>query len=79
MESELYKELQEVFRQVFTNPELTISKETSNNDIDGWTSLTHAILLSETEKKFNISFDIMDMLSMHSVSDIIKKIAEKKS
>lgn len=73
------KKLEEVFREVFENEDIILTPDTSNNDIDGWTSLTHAVLIDNIEKQFNISFEIEDMLTMHNVADIINKIEEKSN
>jgi acyl carrier protein len=74
---DLLKQLTDIFREVFRNNSLKITLETENNDIDGWTSLSHAILIDTIEKKFNIIFDLDDILTMHSVKDIYLKISEK--
>jgi acyl carrier protein len=78
IKAELLMELQGIFREVFSKDNLQITTETNNNDIDGWTSLTHAVLIDTIEKKLNISFEIHEMLTMHSVEDILQKVSEKK-
>lgn len=75
----LWEELSAVFRKIFNNEKLKLSPSTNNNDIDGWTSLSHALLIDALEKKFNISFDLDEILSMYSVEDIYKTISEKIS
>jgi acyl carrier protein len=74
---DVLKQMTDIFREVFGDNSLVISLETANTDIDGWTSLSHAVLIDTIEKKFNISFDLDDILTMHSVSDIYYKIIEK--
>jgi acyl carrier protein len=74
---QIWKQLTDIFREVFRDHSLEISLKTNNSDIDGWTSLSHAILIDTIEKKFNISFDLDDILTMNSVEDIYKKIEKK--
>ena len=50
------EELQEVFRQVFENPEMVITEETSAYDVDDWTSIVHMQLLATIEEHFGIKF-----------------------
>lgn len=48
------------------------------SDIPGWDSLSHAELLLEIEDKFNIEFDLSDMMLMNNVGDLINLIISKK-
>jgi len=73
----IFEQLTSIFRDIFQNDSLKISPETRNGDIDEWTSLNHAILIDTIEKKFNISFDFDEILTMHSVKDIYNNIAKK--
>ncbi len=74
----IFSELQTVFRSVFQNEGLTINTETSQQDIEQWDSLQHAVLIDAIEKHFKVKFDLMDMLSMETAGDIIDKIISKK-
>ena len=49
--------LGEVFRQVFANPRLSISPDSTPNDIDGWDSMAHVKLIAAVELRFKIKFD----------------------
>ena len=75
--NDLWEELNTVFREVFNNKNLNITFSTSNNDIDGWTSLNHALLIDALEKKFQIAFDLDEILTMQSVADIFGTIEKK--
>ena len=47
---------QEVFRQVFDDPEIVLRDEMTADDIPGWDSLTHINLVVALEKRFKIKF-----------------------
>ena len=49
----------------------------SPNTVEVWDSLTHAILLSEIEKEFELKFDVMDMIQFQTMGDIVNKLQEK--
>ena len=51
-----------------------ITDETTASDIEGWDSLSHAQLLLEIEKKFNISFELSDVMAMDNVGRLIEII-----
>ncbi|MBN2521922.1 MAG: acyl carrier protein [Bacteroidales bacterium] len=75
--NKIWNNLNEIFREVFKNENLKISHSTKNTDIDGWTSLNHAILIDAIEKKFSLTFDLDEILTMQTVEDIFKTIESK--
>ncbi len=54
--SDIRAETQEVFRQVFDDPEIVLRDEMTADDIPGWDSLTHINLMVAAEKRFKIKF-----------------------
>jgi len=73
-QEEIWLRLKDIFREVFGKNIPEISATTKNSDIEGWTSLNHAILIDTIERNFSISFDFDDILTMQSVEDIFQKI-----
>ena len=57
--------------------EIEISEETSAADIEGWDSLTHIILIVETEKKFNVKFNSKEISNWKNVGEMILSIESK--
>jgi acyl carrier protein len=62
--SALQSELQEVFRRVFDDDDLTISDSTSADDIDGWDSMAHINLIIAIEKQFKIKFQAVEIATL---------------
>lgn len=54
--SDIKEQAQEVFRQVFDDPELQLREDMTSQDVPGWDSMTHINLMVATEKRFNIRF-----------------------
>ena len=54
--TELLAQFGEVMCEVFEDDELTITRETTASDVDGWDSLMHINLIIAVEKKFGIRF-----------------------
>jgi acyl carrier protein len=69
--------LEKIFREVFSNESLVITRGMSANDVEGWNSLNHMILVSEIEKTFAIRFKLKDLNKMHNVGDMIDIIVSK--
>lgn len=73
----IFEKLNEVFSDVF-DEEITVTAETTAEDIEEWDSLTHITLISEVEDAFGIKFSMKDVLGMKNVGemvDIIRKNA----
>ena len=44
------------------------------DDVDGWESITHMMLITEIEKVFKIKFKLMDLMNMDTVGDLLDTI-----
>lgn len=73
----IVNKLEHVFRKVFSNESLVISRGMSANNVDGWNSLNHMILVSEVEKEFSIKLKLKDLNKMNNVGDMIDIIVSK--
>lgn len=70
------KELQDVFRSVFEQPELSVTPEMTADDVDGWDSITHLDLIVSVEKAFNIKisgFEVMQLNNVGSLQNLVNK------
>jgi acyl carrier protein len=76
-ETVIIANLEKIFREVFSNGSLIITRGMSANDVEGWNSLNHMILVSEIEKAFSIKLKLKDLNKMHNVGDMIDVILSK--
>jgi len=74
---ELYKRLNEVFRDVFDDDEIVVSTETTAKDIDGWDSLRHVRLLLTIERAFGIKFSAYEVNKLKNVGHLAKLVQAK--
>ena len=74
---EIIEELQEIFREIFDEDELVISRDTTAEDIEDWDSLTHMQLIVEIEKKYGIKFTAAEIKKAANVGEFIDIIKEK--
>jgi len=72
--SHTLEELNKVFCTVFMKQDLVLTPATDASQVEGWDSLTHMVLISETEKHFGIHFTFDETMSFHQVGDILKVI-----
>ena len=74
---EITEKLTRVFRKVFNNEQLELKDELTANDVSGWDSLSHMILISEIETIFSIRFKLKELNKMRNVGDMVEMIILK--
>lgn len=79
--SALQADLQDVFRRVFDDDDLTISQATSSDHIDGWDSMAHINLIIAIEKRFKIKFGAAEIAALsrrgQTVGNMMEMLAAK--
>ena len=74
---QIFETLNEVFRDVFDDDSITVSEDTTAEDIDGWDSLTHINLLATVEDEFDIKFDMKDVIKLKNVGEMADLIMDQ--
>lgn len=57
-QNEIMDALHSIFRTVLKNDSITLTAETTANDVDGWDSVTNVMIIDEIEKQFGLSFKL---------------------
>ena len=70
-------QLTPVFRKIFNAPDLVITDEMTANDVEGWDSLSHMLLIADVEAAFSIKFKLKELNKMRNVGDMIYIILTK--
>ncbi len=76
-EKKIYEILNDIFRDVFDDDELTVTKDTTQDDIEEWDSLANINLVVCIEDEFDVKFDIKEITEMKSVGLIADAIKAK--
>jgi acyl carrier protein len=76
---EITGKLKCVFEKVFQEPDLTITREMTAQDVEQWDSLRHIQLINEVETAFGTKFRLREVLSMKNVGDLIDLIHTKSA
>jgi acyl carrier protein len=74
---ELRDTLNQIFREVFDDTDISISPEMTANDIDGWDSLSHVNLIVAIETRFKIRFSQKELLTFKNIGDLSNTIHSK--
>lgn len=64
------KDMQEIFREIFDDEVLLITKETTAKDIEDWDSLAQMNLIIAMEKHFKVKFKIDEIVELKKVGDL---------
>ena len=74
---EVFEKINEVFRDVFEDDDITVTDTTTANDIEDWESLEHINLINAIEQEFGIKFNMGQIVSMKNVGEMADIIMEK--
>lgn len=75
---QIYKDLDEIFQDVFDDNNIHVTDTTTANDIEDWDSLEHINLVVAIEKHFGVKFNMKQVTSMKNVGEMVDVIMEQK-
>lgn len=75
-EKEIYAKLEEIFEDVF-DEKVTLTSETTAEDVEDWDSLSHITLISAVEEEFGIKFKMKEVSAMKNVGEMVSIISER--
>lgn len=73
----IYEMLDEVFQDVFDDEDIHVTSETTADDIEDWDSLEHINLVVAVENKFNIKFNMSEVVKFKNVGEMVDVIIER--
>ncbi len=68
--SHVYRQLTDVFREVFDDDHIVLTPETTAEDIDGWDSMAHIGLIVAIEERLGIKFKSSELEALHNVGHL---------
>ena len=71
------EELTPVFRQVFDDDSILLTRNSTADDIDDWDSLTHMNLVIAVELRFKVKFALGELQTLKNVGDMLDLIDKK--
>ncbi len=69
--------VQDVFRDVFDEPEMIITRHSSADNVEDWDSLTHVNLVTAIEKKYKVKFALGELQELKDVGELLDLLAKK--
>lgn len=74
---DILQELTPIFREVFDDDTIVITRASTANDIDAWDSLSHMNMVMAVEVKFGIRFALGELPTLKNVGDLVDLVAKK--
>ena len=78
-ESEILAELTEILRDIFDDPDLVVTRDTTADDIEDWDSANHINIVVAAESHFKTRFQASEIEELKNVGDFVDLIAKKQS
>ena len=74
---DILAELTPIFREVFDDDSIMLTRQSTANDIDAWDSLTHMNMVMAVEIRFKIRFALGELPGLKNVGDLVDLIRKK--
>ncbi|MFZ2949047.1 MAG: acyl carrier protein [Desulfuromonadaceae bacterium] len=74
---DILAELTPIFREVFDDDTIVVSRTTTADDIDAWDSLSHMNMVMAVEVKFKIRFALGELPTLKNVGDLADLVQKK--
>jgi acyl carrier protein len=78
MEDGILMKLTEVFRDVFADDSLVLSRETTAMDINGWDSLAHVTLMLHVQRAFRVRLSALETSQLRNVGTLVELLHSKQ-
>lgn len=77
MNDNVWNDLTAIFRDSLDNDSLTLTETTTANDVEGWDSITHVLIVVAVEKKFQVKFTAGEIQRLNNVGELASLIRSK--
>lgn len=77
--SDIVAELNPIFRDIFDQPNLDITRASSARTVEGWDSLAHVNLVTAIEQHYKIRFALGELEELKNVGEMVDLIGLKLS
>lgn len=74
---DILAELTPIFREVFDDDSIIVTRQSTADDVDAWDSLSHMNMVMAVEVRFKIRFALGELPALKNVGDLVDLIAKK--
>tara|TARA_Y100000389_G_scaffold194548_1_gene224727 strand:+ start:304 stop:543 length:240 start_codon:yes stop_codon:yes gene_type:complete len=77
MDKNLHNEILKIFKKSLELKNKKISKNLNKKNLQEWDSMSNMALISNIEKKFQLKFNVDEILKINSVANLLKIVQKK--
>lgn len=70
--------VQDICREVFENPSLVLTKDTTAEDVPNWDSFNHLNIVVAVEQRFGIRFRTSEVEGLRNVGELVEMVLSKQ-
>ena len=70
--------IQGILCDIFDDKSITITRDSSLDEIDGWDSLAKVNFIAACESEFDIRFDINEIIELKDVEHVLNIISQRR-
>ncbi len=75
----ILEKLQVIFQDLFDDDSLSLTMETTADDVEDWDSLMHINLIMTVEKEFGVKFALGEREDMKNIGEMVELIKKKSA
>lgn len=76
---QIFEKVNGVFRTIFKDDTIMVTRETTAKDIAGWDSITHLDIITGMEEAFQVEITGFEVMNLNNVGDLLDLLAQKMS
>jgi acyl carrier protein len=76
-EAEIYRDLSEIFADVFMRDDIVLSASLTAKDVKGWDSFKQIEIIMASEEKWGIKFNTRELDALRCVGDLANMVGAK--
>ena len=75
--NQILTEVNEICKEVFHDPQVQITPETSAKDIANWDSMSNLFLIDAIESRFKFKFTLDEIMNAQNIGQLFDIIAQR--
>ena len=73
----MVNKIKEILFSVLGHENFEMTDELAAKDVDGWDSLSHMLIITEIEKKFEIRFKLKELNKLNNMGNLLQLVSSK--
>jgi acyl carrier protein len=74
--NDILKDIETIFRSVLNKGSINLTFNSTANEVEGWDSITHIMLVVEIEKRFKVRFKAREIQGWQTIGDIVNSLSK---